>query len=55
MATERETISAKEVEEASRLSRGTVLKHINNLIRQGSLEATEPGSSRKKRYRLTRP
>ena len=55
MATEHETVSAKEVEEASRLSRGTVLKHINNLIRQGSLEATEPGSSRKKRYRLTHP
>ena len=55
MATEYDTVSAKEVEEASRLSRGTVLKHINNLIRQGLLEATEPGSSRKKRYRLTRP
>ena len=55
MATEHETVSAKEVEEASRLSRGTVLKHINNLIRQGSPEAKEPGSSRKKRYRLTHP
>ena len=38
MATEYDTVSAKEVEEASRLSRGTVLKHINNLIRQGCLK-----------------
>lgn len=51
MASEKGSVSAKEIETASRLSRATVLKYVNSLITQNKLEVTEPGRSRNKRYR----
>lgn len=53
MVAEQGTVSAREVQDASRLSRGTVLNHINRLIERGLLEPTEPAGNRRRRYRLT--
>ncbi len=53
MARENGSISAKEAEAALRLSRVTVLKHINRLIEEGVLESSEPATSKKRRYRLS--
>lgn len=49
---DRDTVSAREVQDASGLSRATVLNHINRLIDVGIIEPTEPAGSRKRRYRL---
>lgn len=54
LADEQGTISAREVQEASGLSRATVLNHINRLIEKGIFEPTEPAGSKKRRYRLAR-
>lgn len=54
MALENGPITAKEVEAALRLSRVTVLKHINHLMEEGVLESSEPATSKKRRYRLTK-
>ena len=48
---EQGTISAREAQEASGLSRATVLNHINQLIGKGIIEPTEPAGSKRRRYR----
>lgn len=48
---ERGTVSAKEVQAASGLSRATVLNHINQLIGEGLIEPTDPAGSKRRRYR----
>lgn len=48
---EQGSVSAREVQAASGLSRATVLNHINQLIDDGAIEPTEPAGSKRRRYR----
>lgn len=48
---EQGTASSREIQQASGLSRATVINHINGLIEKGLIEATEPASSKRRRYR----
>ena len=49
---EHTSASARELAEASGLSRSTINLHVKHLIRDGKVEPTEPGRSPKQRYRL---
>ena len=46
--------SAREMTEASGLSRSTINNNLRQLVRKGVVEPTEPGRSPKQRYRLKR-
>lgn len=48
---EQVSVSSTEVARASGLSKGTVLKHINQMIERGTLETTRPKGSSRQRYR----
>lgn len=48
------SISTTEVVKSSRWSRATVVKRLNEMIEQGTIETTEPKGSTKQRYRLVR-
>lgn len=49
-----ESVSTKEIMEASGLSRAGVMRYINALLKERIIESTEPGRSPKQRYRLLR-
>ncbi|WP_080802501.1 ATP-binding protein [Arabiibacter massiliensis] len=44
------SISAREAQEATKLSRATVVKRINELVKEGRLTPTGPAKSRTRRY-----
>lgn len=54
MLKERSSASAREMAEASGLSRSTINNNLRRLISDGTVEPTEPGRSPKQRYRLKR-
>lgn len=54
LLTEQRSASAREMMDASGLSRSTIISNLRRLIDQGIVEQTEPGRSPKQRYRLVR-
>lgn len=54
MLKERNSASAREMTEASGLSRSTINNNLRRLIDEGIVEPTEPGRSPKQRYRIKR-
>lgn len=51
---QRHSASAREMAEASGLSRSTIANNLRKLIKDGIVEPTQPGRSPKQRYRLVR-
>lgn len=52
MLEERGSVSARKVVGGTDKSKATVIKHINEMVADGTLETTEPAGSTKQRYRL---
>ena len=51
---EKESWSTTELVQSTGLSRTAVQKSLNQLLKQGQIETTEPFKSPRQRYRLTR-